>query len=361
MFDWIPIDFYSHLYYLIILLFVIGACFRSYSTELGLEQNKVYFKVAGALLLFFVLFYMGLRPISSVFTDMKAYERTFNQYYNGASIVSQKDYLFHYFTFSSAKIMTVEVYFFVCACLYVLPLWVVSKKWFGSRSFYAFLLLVASFSFWPYGTNGIRNGIATSLFLLAISRDKWFWRILILIIAINFHKSMVLPTVAYFLAHFYTKPKAFLYFWILSIPLSLVAGSTFQGLFALFVEDDRASYLTEGNINNDNFSSTGFRWDFLIYSGFAVFAGYYYIIKNKYSNRFYNILYCTYLLTNAIWILVIKANFSNRFAYLSWFMMALVIVYPILNSKFLQYQNRVLAYIILAYFGFTFFMNVILK
>lgn len=360
MFDWIPIEFYSKLYYLVLLLFVLGAYFSASSSVLGNEHKVHSFKISGKLLLIFILLYMGLRPISGYFVDMKSYERIFNHYYNGGAITSQKDYLFHYFSYTASKIMTVEAYFFVCACLYVIPLWFVSKKWFGPRSFYAFLLLVCSFSFWAYGTNGIRNGIATSLFLFAISRDKWLWRVVILIIAINFHKSMVLPTVAYTLAHLYTRPKAFLFFWVLSIPLSLVAGTAFQNILAIFVEDDRASYLTDGNINNDNFSSTGFRWDFLIYSATAVFMGYYYILKKNYEDNFYNILYCTYLMTNGIWILVIKANFSNRFAYLSWFMMALVMVYPILKTKIMGGQNRLLAYIILAYFGFTFLMNFIL-
>lgn len=360
MFDWIPLEFYSKLYYLVLLVFVIGAYSSASSTPLGSEHKFHSFKYSGTILLLFVLLYMGLRPISGVFADMRTYETTFNHYYNGGAITSQKDYLFHYFTFTASKIMTVEAYFFVCACLYVVPLWFVSKKWFGPRSFYAFLLLLCSFSFWAYGTNGIRNGIASSLFLLAISRDRRVWTIVILLIAINVHKSMLMPIGGYVLAHFYTKPKAFLFFWILSIPLSLLAGGAFQVLLASFVEDDRATYLTGGNVNNDNFSSTGFRWDFLIYSATAVFMGYYYIFKRNYKDKIYSTLYCTYLMTNALWILVIKANFSNRFAFLSWFMMALVMLYPILKTKIIGRQNRLLAYIILAYFGFTFFMNFIL-
>ena len=35
-----------------------------------------------------------------------------------------------------------------------------------------------------------------------------------------------------------------------------------------------------------------------------------------------------YLTANAFWILVIRSSFSNRFAYLSWFLMAIIIFYP---------------------------------
>jgi surface polysaccharide O-acyltransferase-like enzyme len=63
---------------------------------------------------------------------------------------------------------------------------------------------------------------------------------------------------------------------------------------------------------------------------------------------------------NAFWILVIRANFSNRFAYLSWFMMALVIIYPLLKKEMIKNQYKVLAKVMLIYFAFTFLMNVIL-
>ncbi|HMQ45454.1 MAG TPA: EpsG family protein, partial [Mariniflexile sp.] len=67
----------------------------------------------------------------------------------------------------------------------------------------------------------------------------------------------------------------------------------------------------------------------------------------------------TYLICNGFWILVIKANYSNRFAYLSWFMMALVIVYPFLKQTFFKYQYIILGNVILLYFGFTYFMSYI--
>jgi hypothetical protein len=64
-------------------------------------------------------------------------------------------------------------------------------------------------------------------------------------------------------------------------------------------------------------------------------------------------------MANAFWILVIRANFSNRFAYLSWFLMAVIVFYPFFKMKFFKKQNKVLAYTILGYFGFTYLMFLI--
>lgn len=357
MFDWIPINYYTDIYILVLLLVTGSLYAHTGRTRLGSEHNKSFLKITGVITLLFVVFYMGLRPVSGRFGDMVTYSKLFYDYSTGTPVKLKQDPLFHLFTFYASKLVSVRTYFLLCAVLYVLPLWIATKKWFSDMHFYAFLLLVVSFSFWPYGTNGIRNGIATSFFLLAISRDRWLWRIVFLVIGLNFHRTIVIPAAGYFLAVFYTRPRYFLFFWVLCIPLSLAAGGFFQSLFASFMEDDRVSYLTEGNVHDDAFSSTGFRWDFVVYSATAVFAGWYYIIKQKYEYPFYRILYCTFLAANGFWILVIKANFSNRFAYLSWFMMGVVIIFPLIKHKFMDRQNKILANIVLAYYGFTFFMH----
>jgi len=317
-------------------------------------------KFWGVLLLSCVLFYIGFRPISIVFTDMKLYTEIFKnfQLYGAQMLENPRDYFFDVFTLVCSKIMSVHMYFFTCACLYVIPLYVVSVKWFKKRWVYMFLVLVVSFSFWNFGTNGLRNGIATSLFLLAISRDKLLWKIIWLIVAINIHLTMFLPFVGFSIATLYNKPKQFLIFWFACIPISIIAGGAFQVLFSRLMGDERSSYFIEEAISS--FSSSGFRWDFLIYSSTAVFSGWYYIFKRNFKDKFYSVLYSTYLFANGFWILVIKANFSNRFAYLSWFMLAVVIFYPWLKEYLVQKQHIKLGYLILTYALFTFFMNVII-
>src|SRR5699024_3845424 len=157
---------------------------------------------------------LGFRPISGKFIDMMTYNRAFEAYQQGQPIETSKDILFQLFTKVSAQFMTANFYFFICACIYVIPLYIVSKKWFKNYWFYAFLLFVGSFSFWSYGANGIRNGMAGSLFLLGISRKKYIFQALWLVIAVNIHKSMLLPTLGYIIVQFYNNPYAFYAFWL---------------------------------------------------------------------------------------------------------------------------------------------------
>jgi hypothetical protein len=245
--------------------------------------------------------------------------------------------------------------------LYVIPLYMVCKRWFADYWFYGFLTLVTAMSFWAYGTNGIRNGIAGSLFLLGISRKKRVFQVLWLLLAVNFHFSIFLPIVAFIGVQFYNKPKIFLYFWLAAIPLSLILGGFWENLFTnLGFDDDRLSYLTEGNVNNDNFAYTGFRWDFLFYSATGVFAGWYYVFKKKFEDPIYFELFNIYLFANAIWILVIRANFSNRFAYLSWFLLALVLIYPLLKKVLVIQQYKLIGLVMVVHFAFTYILSVIL-
>jgi len=361
MIDFIPIASYSPLYNYILLIVVLLTFFHTQVLQVNSQENVSFIRVAGFFVLIFVLVYMGLRPINGVFLDMMTYNRRFERFERFGALVldNPTDYFFDIFTLICSRIMTAQMYFFTCAALYVVPLWIASKKWFGNYFYYAFLLLVSSFTFWNFGTNGIRNGIASSLFILALSRDKRIWQIVWIIVAINFHKSMLLPAAGFALANIYNQPKHYLWFWLICIPLSLTFGTVFQGLFAGFMAEERSSYLTD-EVSSSSFSSVGFRWDFLVYSATAVYAGWVYIFKKDFKDQYYNILFSTYLLSNAFWILVIRANFSNRFAYLSWFMMAIIIIYPLLKKEFLIQQHRVIGFVVLFYFLFTFVMNVIL-
>lgn len=360
MIDFIPVNLYTPIYYYVVFLMVLITVINTRIQVLNSSSTYSLNKNFGFFVFIFVLFYMGLRPIHWTFLDMTTYNSMFQRYKWGADITSTTDLFFHSFVKFLSQLVTAQMFFFICACLYVFPLYIVCKKWFQEYWFYAFLLLVTSFSFWAYGTNGIRNGIAGSLFLLGISREKRLWQVLWFALAINFHKTMLLPLMGYVISNFYNQPKKLILLWILCIPISLLAGGAFEIFFgAIGFDDDRMSYFT-ADISAESFSSTGFRWDFIAYSATAVFAGWYYIVKKGFKDHIYFFLFNTYIFSNAFWILVIRANFSNRFAYLSWFMISLVLIYPLLKQPLLPNQHKTIGLILFGFFCFTFLMNVVL-
>lgn len=361
MFDFIPLPFYSDFYHYLLLLLSVMLALVLFKN--GIASSRVLgLGNVISFVLFIAIVYMGERPISGAyFGDMDSY----NQYFSiikttGSYNLFNTDHFFYYYMYLCTLVMDSKSFFLLTSFFYFLPIYIVCKVNFKNGAFYAILLFLASFSYWSYGTNGIRNGLASSIFLLAFCTNKKYIQALFLFLAIGMHTSLVVPSAALIISLFYKNTKIVLIGWALCVPISLIAGSSLQGVFVGLIDDDRTAYLIEGNANNDNFSSMSFRWDFLFYSATAVFAGWYYIFKKGFKDSRYLLIFSTYLITNGFWILMINANFSNRFAYLSWFMMALVIVYPLLKQYMFEMQNRVLAYIMLAYVGFTFLMNVII-
>lgn len=355
----IPLHYYAPLFFNFILATIFFCWIDAVSSPLTSPRNLNKKIMMGYFTLLFVLIYIGFRPVSGrYFGDMRTYANHFNNYADGYQITTEKDITFHLFMKASAKVMSLNMFFLVCAALYILPLYSVSKRLFKKYWFYSFLILIASLSFWAFGTNGIRNGIATSIILLAFGfKDRKMVSMPLLMLAFLIHSSSIIPITAYILSSVIKDTKKVLMLWFLCIPLSLAAGGFFEHFFGSLGFDDRTSYLTEGNAGGDEFSHTGFRWDFLLYSASAVYAGWYFIFKRKFKDPYYHLLFKTFLIANGFWILVIRANFSNRFAYLSWFMMGLIIVYPFLKRRFFKFQHRKLVNVLIAYFIFTYLMN----
>jgi hypothetical protein len=78
------------------------------------------------------------------------------------------------------------------------------------------------------------------------------------------------------------------------------------------------------------------------------------------SDPLYARLVNTYLLTNGLWVLVIHASFSNRFAYLSWFMMPWILLYPFVPGKVNDRpRTAFIAAILFIHYLFTYFMWIV--
>lgn len=340
------------------LFFVLFTFLHASFLNISDRKNITYINAVGYFLLFFFVILIGQREITSRFGfgDTSNYYKTFKAFSLGKPIEDARDLGWLLFMKALSTFVSAHTFFTICAFLYIFPLYKVSKAFFKEYWFYCFFGFLVSFSFYTYGVNGVRNGVAGSLFLWGLCyKDKKWLMILLFAWAIMFHKTITLPVIAYLLTYLYNNPKSYLIAWFVAIPLSLVMGSVWISLFASLGFDDRLSGYLAGSTSG----TTSFRWDFIFYSFFAVFAGWYFIFKNKFKDAFYNQLLNTYLICNAFWILVIRANFSNRFAYLSWFMMAIVIFYPFLKTRLFKNHHLTLAKVLTGYFMFTFLMFLI--
>ena len=76
-------------------------------------------------------------------------------------------------------------------------------------------------------------------------------------------------------------------------------------------------------------------------------------IADAHSMRVFYILSTTYMLANSFWVMVNRAAFSNRFAYLSWFLYPVVIAYAVIRLHIWEDQDKKAGLILAAHAGFT--------
>lgn len=328
------------------------------------EENKGHFFIPLLLCTAFAI-WLGERPVSYVFGDTGNYAHTYQMIgeYVNTNINWKDEWLWALLTVTCRKMgFSVHTYFLIVELGYVLSAVWAMKKFVPTSPYLGILFLFSSLMFFSFGVNGLRNGLACHLLLLAMAffmEDKRALAFILAFLTLGIHRSVMLPILGVVGAMTVIRdPKTALYCWFASIPLSLLWGQSLTGLISSIGYDDRmSSYSTLGG-HEDKFSHTGFRWDFLLYSAGPVAMIWYVTIKKKLRDGWFNIISTTYLLANAVWVIVIRLPYSNRFAYLSWFLYPVVIAYPLCNMRAWENQDRVAGQILIAYCAFTIFMLV---
>lgn len=367
MFD-IPAYLYSQVYYWTAFALCAFIYFRysaSNNNSLLLQQNS--FAYAFILCVIAILF-IGLRPVSWLFGDMWTYAKGYNYYASVGHVTDAKgEWAFAALQMICIKLgLPAKMFFLVCAIGYIGFQYWACRKLLWENSHVAMLFILSAFEFFVFAVNGVRNGLACGMVMfamaVAITSNRQFWRLLlaagIAYLAFGIHRSTAISSACAVAAFYYVKnPKYALYIWLASIPVSLVMGNFFINMFTGMVEDNRASaYAAGASFDESHFSRTGFRWDFLLYSTVPVILTWYVTQKKKIQDETFNFLANTYLLANAFWILVIQANFSNRFAYLSWFLYPLVLAYGLIRLHIWENQDRKIGLYLLLHAGFTLVM-----
>lgn len=363
----IPAASYYTVYLYTILVLTVLTCVKECNYSYARISREKSGALPATILCLILALWIGARPISGYyFGDTSNYAQTFKIMQFGTMLPPQEgEWVWTWIMYACAHVMDVSGFFTLIDLGYFgFMLWG-CKRLMPNGTWIAVLFNLVAFSFFTYGTNGIRNGLACSIVICALSfaRGKTPDKViaaLLAFVAFNIHHSTSLPILMAIVSMFCIKSfRQVCVFWVLSIVISLLAGHYLTVLFAGLGFDDRFSYLTATQ-EEGVFAHTGFRWDFLLYSAMPIVLGYYIIFKRGLRNATYELLLNTYTLSNAFWVMVIEANYSNRFAYLSWFLYPIVLAYPLLKMDVWRTnQGKRLVQIMLAHAGFTWFMQTI--
>jgi hypothetical protein len=356
----------------VILLFALSIFtymrWQNYDNQRMLYGNNTNFPML-CIFMALLVFIIGMRPHSGIwFGDTSTYKHIYVSYQTGISYYdsASSEWFFSYMQSVCSQIMNFEWFLVLVAAGYFGFMFWASKRLFANNTWGAVLFLLSAFSTFSYATNGIRNGLACSIILFALSfATKGNLKNLILagfiaFYAVAIHYSTALPVVCFIAAYFIRSTKVAILFWMISIILNIVAHGAIETFFTSLGFDDR---LTSYVVNTGEYAKeykAGFRLDFLLYGAMPIWLAYYVLIKRKIKDRTYSLLANTYIYANSFWVMMMQASYSNRFAYLSWFMLPVVLAYPCLRMDVWgNKQGARAATIMLLHTAFTFFMSFI--
>lgn len=371
MFDFIEPQLYSTVYTLFMcsLSFIMAFYYTLSTNNERIVSNKPISQGFAWLLLIATIVFIGWRPVSGWFGDMTIYSYVYNNFYGDWSYDNERgEYLFYWMgEMCKQSGFSENNYFLLLAAIYFGFMAATCWRLMRRNLLIALLFCLVSFSCFAYGTNGMRNGLACSIVMFALtfirsSITEKLIAVLLMFAAYEIHKTTALPSICAIFAFYWIKnPKYAIGFWIASIFISLFAGNYITDVFVNLGFDERLEKYTNITENNEIQLAvdpiSGFRVDFIIYSIMPVIMAWYVTIKRNFKDQTYNLLATTYILSNAFWIIVIRSNFSNRFAYLSWFLYPIVIAYPLLRMNMWEDQDRKTALVLMVYAGFTLMMQ----
>lgn len=357
----IAAEYYSLVYMLIIMLFAIPVCFRytGYSMDrLQHCQSEPLNKSLWFTIL--IIIYIGSRPNSPVFADGPGYwYGILDHRWEHYTLEEVSNQFVTKYLMSTLSFYEVDprIGFFIFAIIYYGFALLAMRKLFPRDTLLAMIMFCGAFCTFGGAVNGIKNGMALSLFLCAIAyRDNWRYYIPFLILSIGLHHSMQLSIAAFIACKFYTKTRNYSIAWIFGLIMAAAHISYFQTLFAGYTDESGQSYL----ITNSDSWVTGFRPDFILYSAAPLFVAWWISQKRKIQiDSNYAFSLNVYMLMNTIWLLCIYSAFTNRIAALSWSIFPILLLYPFLNMRIVRNQYKYVTYAVWGQLGFTTFMTLI--
>lgn len=339
------------------LLYAIYLC--SLGNQKLLKGNSMY--IVSISIIILTTIYIGTRPITC-YADTWLYTLMFNLVQSGVwselpKVATEPFWItIEYFCIETTDASN---WLFVIACFYIICMSIAAYRWLPKHFLIAIIFLFTAFSFWSYATNTIRNGMATSIAMLGLSffirnKKEIFIGYALLIVATLTHKSCMLIIIATTLALFLRNTKINISFWLICIVLSLIFQEQIKIIFSNIIPDERMQSYVNTNVSLEKFSKVGVRWDFILYSAFPIFLGWVVISINKITNKTYLFILHTYIFANSFWVLINTIAYSDRFAYLSWFLYPILIVYPLCKFRIFKNQGIILGLLLIIFNIFTY-------
>lgn len=348
--DILEILFLKQLYWVILigLILLNLIAFNVYINKYNILLLPKYFVLITVAIIIALL--LGYRD-HGVGTDTKTYVYLYEYVFIPMKTLTfRKDFLWDGLVYIFSRLTSDVQYLLIFVAIgYVfLPIAGIQKL-LKQNTVYFFFLFLISPNFFLYGANGIRNGLAASIFLFSFryynSKKQWIF----LVLSVFMHLSMILPLFFFIVGKYFKNYKILLCIWGCLLLFSTLGINFLSFLPFSFSRLD--AYLTGGDIRPTS-RVLNIPINFLVYSIFPVIVATYFILVRKKYDDFFLRLSVVYILCSCVYISAFHIKFVERFAYISEFLMPLVAIYPFFKFKVIKYREIYIALFLISIFLF---------
>ena len=231
----IKANYYYDLYLIIVTLLTILEII--YINKFNkIEKIKYVFLLSVAISI-----YIGFRPIDRIFGDVIVY-KTYYNFQEGDNFIFSFNFNSFIFTnlfkiFASYKLGLTTFLCFIAFLYFTIEL-IALNKLFPNKVLFAFLIYLGAFSTFSYSVNGMKAGVAASLFTCALAyRDNIYKCIIFLFLSWGFHHSMHVCIISFFCVYFYNKSKLYFYIWCIALLFAIFHISIFQRILGILTDE----------------------------------------------------------------------------------------------------------------------------
>lgn len=298
------------------------------------SNGKIIQYACMSFVLFFLVF-LFLRPIFGdfAFADSGMYESRFNFAKKHNAIFENRDLAFSYLTLILSKLMNFRMYIITLSITMFLLMFNIGKRLLGKDYIIFMMLYIFCVYTFTLLTSMLRQEMALLVFFCGIVMDRKLAKYTLVLIAVLFHKSIILLVLTIIAVDFIkVNIKTLICLWLIGSALAFSTQGNYLHFFNFLSLDDRFNYIIANDPSSPYFTPKKFRWDFWLFSfSFIIFIG---IAKKfmKTVDKRFDYFSKIYIVSNILWLFLMFSNHTNRFALMSWSVIPFLLSVFIINT-----------------------------
>lgn len=321
--------------------FFIGLLILNLITNKSLFQSNFYAKL---LLIYVIVLFLVVGVTNPITADMSTYLK-YSDIMENVSLFDSLNLTrwepgFIIFQWFLSNINTSHTFFILISNLLILLLIVQSLKKVVPFNKIPLIMFgyLSLFSFYNLINNILRQGFSIAfllVMLICLEKNKYLQSIIFLIIATMFHTTAIIGAIIIIFYKINVLLNKYIYiYFIAALTMVLNINQRLVSLLPFSLIGDVENYIQQYTSETSllRYASVN-RLDFLLFSVFWFVFGLFLYKRYLFKDSFYLLIIKAYAVYGAIFFLLGFISFSDRLAVYSWFLIPLILFYPVIKMR----------------------------